>query len=375
MYTELEKHHGVFSCFWSLTKPIFTNKIPTACVEFNKVGKCINMKINPGFWEELDQTQRMFIVSHECLHVILEHGKRGKGLNKKVANIAMDIVINESLVSRFGFDKDHIDPLVDGNRQFVWLDVISEMIEKPLLEGQPFEYYYNKIIESGKELPFTINHDGLESFGDMDISDFEELAGEIEKLENFMKQAGVDAGNLWRLAVARPVKKKKWETVIKDWVRANLDREVNWRNRPRRMENLPPRFFLPSENNDEEKQKINVWFFQDTSGSCVHWADRFFNAALSIPDDRFNVRMFCFDTKVYETSLESKKLYGFGGTSFDCIDQYVRQNKHPDVIFVITDGYGDRFKPEKAKRWNFFVDGTFEYVPDGVHKWNLKDFE
>jgi hypothetical protein len=72
------KYHGVFYKFWDLVKPTYTNskKYPTACVVFNKENECINFIINKKFWSKLSQEQKEFIICHECLHVILEHGKR-----------------------------------------------------------------------------------------------------------------------------------------------------------------------------------------------------------------------------------------------------------------------------------------------------------
>jgi len=82
--------------------------------------------------------------------------------------------------------------------------------------------------------------------------------------------------------------------------------------------------FLPSEmeieEKEEEKKKIKVVFFLDTSGSCQHLAERFFKAAKSLDSKKFDVELYCFDTRCYKTSLESGRLYGFGGTSFSILE-------------------------------------------------------
>ena len=131
-----------------------------------------------------------------------------------------------------------------------------------------------------------------------------------------------------------------------------------------------------------EENGICVWFFQDTSGSCYSFRDRFFTAAASLPPDKFDVRMFCFDTQCYETTLESKKLYGGGGTSFhiieDKIQEVTTQEKipYPMAVFVVTDGYGDRVSPEKPENWYWFMsDNHRSCIPDESHVFMLKDYE
>jgi hypothetical protein len=137
---------------------------------------------------------------------------------------------------------------------------------------------------------------------------------------------------------------------------------------------------------DEIKQvydRIDVWFFQDTSGSCVDYAKRFFAAAASLPQDRFRVRLFCFDTKVYETSLKTGKLYGFGGTCFDIIEDSIQSTckkediPYPEVVFIVTDGYGNNVYPEYPKKWYWFLtEHSSDYcIPNECHKYELKDYE
>ena len=92
--------------------------------------------------------------------------------------------------------------------------------------------------------------------------------------------------------------------------------------------------------------------------------------------------MFCFDTKVYETTLESGKLYGFGGTYFsileDAIQAAMRKDKvpYPKAVFVITDGYGNDVKPQIPQRWHWFLstDATSCIHPD-CHIHPLSKFE
>jgi len=204
------------------------------------------------------------------------------------------------------------------------------------------------------------------------------------------KKAGSLAGRLlYRANVHQKVRpKKKWETVIKKWSRKYKDDERDleqWARRRRRYAALPDELLLPSDMDDEHKSetKIDVWFFQDTSGSCYNFRDRFFEAAKSLPKERFNIHMFCFDTKVYPTTLESGKLYGFGGTNFSMLETYIQDairkgeiKKYPEAVFVITDGWGNNIQPQQPEKWYWFLSENYKRcIPDKCHTFDLREFE
>ena len=137
------------------------------------------------------------------------------------------------------------------------------------------------------------------------------------------------------------------------------------------------------ETDEFEENKIEVWFFQDTSGSCYGFRDRFFSAAKSLPPDKFDIRMFCFDTRVFETTLKSGKLYGFGGTMFQILENKVQEIikkenlAYPKAVFVITDGYAcDNISPKHPRRWHWFLSTNYTrciHKECNIHM--LKDFE
>lgn len=384
----LESKHSIFYKFWQIGTPRFTNKIPTAAVAFDRVGEFVDFIFNEKFWEGLDNYNRAFIISHESLHVILGHGVRGKGLYPEIANIAMDVVINETLVRKFGFERDKINNW----KEYCWLDTaFLDKEAKPrtdILPFQNFEYYYNKLMENVTIIQVSMSQGGLKTVDDHSglgeivskqkevfekvaeaCSDKEKLntpeftkQEQDKKSEEVYKKAGLHPGENAKTIKANYCPKKKWETVIKTWVIANSDKDDElWNKRHRRMSGLSKKLILPVDNEDDiKKEKIRLWFFQDTSGSCVDLAERFFKAARTIPKSHFDISMFCFDTKVYKTDLESGKLYGFGGTSFTCISEFINKAegqsiKMPHAIFVITDGYGDNVSPKYPNRWHWFL--------------------
>jgi len=452
----LEDRYAIFYKFWEIGKPIFSTKVPTAGVAFDhKTGDPLTFMFNPDFWERLTLYDRTFVISHEMLHIILNHGVRMRNADKfnhDVVNVCLDLVINELLVSKCHFSRNKIT----GSENYVWFDTLFE--KNPNYNGpvpekdKSFEYYYvfvkehfpqvqinspgkgdGKDGEKGKgggggdgdgeqnegdgNFQTVDDHDGLsdqeleevikEMNEYLDDSDKEEVKEIIEKhFQNGEEagegdgdspsgqQAGNVPGNIWTFSnvdVRKVKKKKKWETVIKKWVSSVLKSQFRdteqWARLNRRFVSIGDgSLMFPSEMEIEDifwdEDKIEVYFFQDTSVSCAHFKDRFFAAAASLPPEKFDIRMFCFDTSVYETTLESGKLYGFGGTTFTCIESKIQdvmqkeKTSYPKAVFIITDGYGNHVIPEKPDKWYWFLSCDYKnYIPAKSHTFLLKDFE
>lgn len=447
---ELEKYEGIFAKLWEIGRPIFDSSIPTACVTFNKVGKFISFHFNPDFWNSLDLKNKCFVICHECTHLILHHGVRMIGFNRTIANTAEDIVINELLVQKMDFNRKDLIKLKtkDGEESdFCWFDtVFSEKngFSSDFLEGLPknenFEYYYEILKKQAKEQieqalkeGRVVLVDGHEGFEGEDMSDILEEAMEgvsTEELESLKKklnslnkeenkefkeseeskekqnkakngqnpggqQAGTGSGSLVKVIEARKiVKKKKWETIIKKWVKKMMtetEKEVySFKKKNKRYEYLlnNSNFLLPAlleeDEIDTDKKKIDVICILDSSGSCASLAPRFFYAAESIPENRFNVELACFDTQYYPLNKKDRSLRGFGGTSLSCVSNYIKTNyydkgKFP-YLYVLTDGesYDHMTIEEKQQyKWNFFLTegGSTHCIPKGCNIYKLADFE
>lgn len=437
----LEIHHAVFYKVWQMGKPCFTDMVDTAAVQFDETGEFIYFHFNPVFWSRLDFYGKLFVICHEALHVVLNHGLRIKdaGINRRAANSALDIVVNHLLCRSFGFERAKIDSIItpifqtmgeekgmpqkDGEPDpgLCWVDTVFRGRKPTPPDDEMFEFYYNlfdKVFGDG----FPGEGDGLGLPGNsMDDHSFmggksDEWDKVIDRLseglsdeekeplkpivqKHFQKpkearnqQAGTGTGGQWVFANVNKVKKKKkWETVIKKWAKKYIRPQFydleQWARLNRRLTMLPRDMFLPSEmeyeDESKEKTRIKVYFFLDTSGSCWGLKDRFFQAAMSLPEDRFDIRLFCFDTMIQETSLASKKIYGGGGTSFSIMEAWIQREiqqeggKYPEAVFVITDGYGDRINPERPEKWYWFITsgGTRSYIHKDCNFFNLDDFE
>ena len=445
---QLRKHHSLFAQFWTVGDIVEIDhpKMPTAGIAFDKkTGKGIQFFINPNFWARLSDDSKAFVIGHECLHVYFDHGRRSLGLDREIANLAQDVVINHYLVDVFGFKREELT----FGEKYCWRDTMFPGRDD-IEADRCFEYYYQKLLEQGgppkqegegqegesgmpregasdpgegnpgagpanqtvdvHEFMDEVDDEMLDAIQEAvdelmdritpgEVEDFEEMveAGNQEESaklqEQQQKHAGTMSGGMkTRIRLGRIVKKRKWETIVEQEIGRMIgmirDQDLELWTRPnRRISAMAGDLILPATVTEEVpvRDRIDVWFFQDTSGSCREYAERFFKAAATIPEDRFRVRMFCFDTKVYETTLESGQLYGFGGTAFQPIEDAIQsvlnkeeKTKYPQRVFVITDGIGSPVCPEHPGRWHWFITEGYsstQYVPERSRHYKLADYE
>ena len=74
-----------------LTSKVYGQILETACTD-NK-----NIYISPDFFKNLNDNDKIFVLSHELMHIAFNHIQRGKNRNKDIWNIATDAVINQLL--------------------------------------------------------------------------------------------------------------------------------------------------------------------------------------------------------------------------------------------------------------------------------------
>ncbi len=405
----LEGFNSLFYKLWDIGRPQWCDTIPTAGVGFDEDGEYISFLFNKEFWDKCTPYERLFVVAHECLHVFLNHGIRTKdGDDHQVCNSALDVVVNETLLSGFGFQRDRIsfaDDLCFRDTVFTKQGIHAD-------PNESFEYYYNLLSQNTTYIKLNVvvlgsGEDGGPSVLDdhskfigKDLSDIAaEAAGTLDDKEKeelrkaIESQLNTPAGKaaLGNLSLTKPLSHKKslkWKEVVrKQFLRAEGGPEEQWGMRSRRQNMLPSDAILPSErDNDGLFRRTEVCLFLDNSGSCASLKDQFFTAALSLPSNEFRVRAFSFDTNVYEIDLKSLKIRGGGGTAFAPIEHTLLKiegatGRYPQLVFVITDGYGTQVNPKHPKRWHWFLQDERQkdnvlkhYAPKECHAHILKDF-
>ena len=108
-------------------------KVKTAAVSIR--GGEIHLFIDTEWFFKHKLDEQTAVLKHEVLHLLLDHcGIRGKApKNKTAANLAMDCAINQ-----------HISNLPEG---CITLQQIEELVKKPLLPLESWEYYYEQMRE------------------------------------------------------------------------------------------------------------------------------------------------------------------------------------------------------------------------------------
>ena len=72
----------------------------TATAAVALVGNTIELRVSPTFFKKLTKDERVAVIKHEILHVILKHLLRTQGRQPRLWNLACDVVVN-ALVGRW----------------------------------------------------------------------------------------------------------------------------------------------------------------------------------------------------------------------------------------------------------------------------------
>jgi len=395
---KLQNYNYLFKTFWDICNIRYDDSIETAGIVFNDTGDHLYLVLNKDFWESQTEQTKLFIIIHECFHCILNHGKRFKEfLNTSdfpTVNKAADIVINELILRSFDFDLDEIKYILD-NGMFV--DTVFD--DPNISKTETTEYYLDLLLKSDIDLSgkgfdvHIFNPDAIDSY--LTESEF---FNNLDYLDpNIISTTGIESGTSDGLlehsvTLSKIKAKKKWESVIKKWAiknsRESIDLVDRWDRESPRYGSIinHSNIKLPSTNwiidSYFESSKIEVFFYLDSSGSCIDLKDRFFNAARSLNPNKFKVRLFSFDIRVKELDITNPVVYGGGGTAFNIIESNIQKVisrdriKYPKAVFIITDGWGNRVSPEFPNRWHWFLSENYTvYIPEESNIYKLSEFE
>lgn len=403
LFKMLEDKHFIFHTFTSLGTIWIDPKTETAKICFSKDGKSIKFVFGEKFYNKLDDYSKSFILCHECLHIIFKYNKRWQDLLKnspakwKFANIAADIAINHFIIDGLEVSFSKLDESLQ--KELCWVETIfpKEYVPNDRMD----EYYFNKLLENksedGKLADDHMGYFGIENedLSEEDFSEEQENNADkfynnlIEKTKEELRKAGLDEDDIKNLishpgglmagkgkTLAQLIEDKSKERENKGWYSffkkaikipsQTLKEQDNWIFRNRRFVCLSDDLILPTNNEIESGEKLHLAIFMDTSGSCSGFRKYFPNLVKSIPKDFVDYKLHSFSTEVIACPSIEKFYWDNGGTSFSCIEQYIKENykKYPDNVLIITDGYGDTVIPEHPERW-------FWLLVDGGSSWHI----
>jgi predicted metal-dependent peptidase len=297
-----------------------------------------------------------FLVGHEVLHVVYEHMDRRGNRDPQMWNIADDYAVNADL-------KRH------NVGQFI--TSVPCLYEKKY-DGKPAEEIYDDLMQNVQKINLDdlidqMLDDHMDSDGDS-AGDGEgpESEGkgrpkmtdeERERARQEMKQAiisaaqSAEAGQL-PAGVERLIKQHTdpvmpWRELIQTNLTSSIRTDYTWMRPSRRGWHMDA--IMPGMTPGEE---IDVVVSIDMSGSISNkQAQAFLGEIGGMMDsfDGYKVHVFCFDTDTYNPqdfhsdnmdSIDEYEPQGGGGTDFDCIFSYLKENAiDPKRLIVFTDGY------------------------------------
>jgi predicted metal-dependent peptidase len=370
----LEDYHKIFYQFWSMSSVTFTDEIPTAAVSF--ANSKPDMMINPDFWDSLNKKGKLFVVCHECLHVILDHGSRNgrdkfpKASSEQI-NVAQDIPINEMIV-HFGFDR--VD--LEGWDRYCWIDTCFP--DRHPKKNETFLYYLEELLKNKSEkMPAVFDiHLGSgpektdEKKNKEDVA--YELIGELsdDELQDFLEALGTGADSFSgkieaRLEKMKKVKKIDFRHIIRRIKKTSIKEKEfpkeSFASEDRRFNDVISRHgvVLPGSTEVPKplKDRLLTAIFMDVSYSCISYVKTFNSIIVAFDHEKkiFDSRLFIFDTRVTEVKPGDRISVG-GGTAFNiierkCLELEAEVGRYPDCVIIVTDGEGNEVSPKAPTKW------------------------
>lgn len=368
------------------------------------------MLLNEAFWNRHNLREQLFIICHECAHVLLDHGVRNgmniKGATPELVNKAQDITINHMIVDLFNYDREDLREW----RKYCWIETCfthPEVIKR----NENFIYYLEMLIQDPKSKeangPVTLDaHGDPSKETEVDKKNRESAAKDIAKvldpksLEDLIKALpegdDLTIGSMrgaYEAILEQKVKRLKlnFRILIKKLKRTRvtyIDKDVEtFVREDRRFDDVMarPDVSLPGTSTKQgpQKDRLLTALFMDVSGSCMEHFSKFqqIAAAFDAERDTFDLRLFIFDTSVSEVHPRVSFRIG-GGTFFHIIEKQVLElekeyHRYPDCVVVVTDGEGTDVKPKGPTKWIWLLTppACKQYIPLASKWWLISDVE
>ena len=336
------------------------NNIPTACVAPDKINT--KLKVNPEFWETLDEKTKLGVLKHELLHICFFHLINWDRFdNKKVYNMAADLEINQYINS------DMKGEAWDG------LEIDSPTFAPLNLEPKKgTEYYYKKLMQEIQDNP------------EGDIAKMAEEGGFVMDLEEMMEGMSEAEKKLIAKQIDQQLKeitesnKDKGRGFVPGEMQDYIDSlfeivepVIDWKSYLRRFNSMSTMVYTKKTRRKPNrrfetgpalkiKQKKRTLVAIDTSGSVSNDdLIEFFNEIYHIYKSGTYVDIIECDAKiqrVYEYKGERNEIEvkGRGGTDFEPVMRYLveSKNRYANLIYL-TDGEctAPKTQPIKPMLW------------------------
>jgi len=370
---------------------IFEENIPTAQIERTSLNS-IRIKISPNFFSTYVKTPQdlLFILSHETLHHILGHiHPEGQRLKRKygqiIANVAMDIVINQMIYKELNEEKLEIikfykklicpnalliPPYImrpenfEGKECKKWYDVITSYFHSP-------ENSLIEIIHHTQSLAEHIKNVHTQRFEFEEVVISEEYKRKDSKeFPRYIKELLKKSFGLSEELKDEEIKKKRIQlkTELLSAIREMGEDEEGGIEEMSRGGGVLPFYarkdflFISIETptllyhgNPSPEESKGIRLYVDVSGSVVDYLPHIFYALESIKN-WIIFPVYGFSTRVFPISrrdLLRGKYTTTGGTDFNCIAKHIIKTRFRRAI-IITDGESKMHKKYREYLKKYF---------------------
>ena len=309
---------------------------------------------DPAFVGGLNRKQLRYLVAHESLHKALMHCTNYVELSKKypqLCNMAMDYVVNatiEEIDPNFTFVErpDNPKPLVDDKyKGFSFIEVLQDLLQNPPPPPPDGD-------GDGKGGAMDSHIFGKAELGSKEANELGRQIDDAVRQGKLLsdKLAGKGSRNS-PLDRATQKRDTNWREHMREWVTALCEGDEYSRFAPPNKRLLPLGVVMPSHFSEATGELIVAC---DTSGSMGGIYPTVFGEIARIaqnvnPD---SVRVIWWDCEVcgdqvfkpheFERIASLLKPAGGGGTSPQCVVEYIKANKYqPKGVVWLTDGYLD----------------------------------
>jgi len=355
-----EPYYGFFLIM--LNKVWDGKRVPTAGVSKNGIN--YQLAINPEFWESLSEDHRLGLLKHELLHIAFGHLTTFfKFTNKKLANVAMDMEINQYIDKQYlpegGIDIDnYADLQLDrkaGARYYY--DKLKQLQDEKDKNGTSGDSNMDKLLED-IENGNVPDHSTWEEFEDLTEAEQKLIEKQLQKVlsdakEQTIKKRGTVPGEIEGVIIVEEIVPPKfdWRGFIRRF--AGVSTKV-FTKKIRRKENR--RF---SDNPGlKVKMRQHMLLAIDTSGSVSDDELReFMSEIYHIYKCGVDITVIQCDTRI--RSIEPYKgkfemaVQGRGGTEFDPVLEYFNENlkKYTSLVYFTDGECWTRVKPRGNVLW------------------------
>jgi predicted metal-dependent peptidase len=359
---ELMLKEPYYGFFLIMLNKVWRKDLPTAGVSKQNIN--YQLAINEEFWTGLSDDHKTGLLKHELLHIAFGHlVSFGSFSNKKLANVAMDMEINQYIEASWlpegGINiDDYTDIQLDrkaGCRYYY--DQLLRLQDEKDKNGTSGDQEMDKLLDNiaSGDIP---DHSTWEEFDDMSEAEKKLIEKQVQKIlkdakEQTIKKRGNVPGEIEGLLILDEVTKAKFD----------------WKGYLRRFTGTSTKIFTKKIRRKENyryednpglkiKMKQHMLLAIDTSGSVSDTElTEFMNEIHHIHKAGVDITIVQCDTSI--RSIEAYKgkndlkVHGRGGTEFDPVLDYYNANlkKYTSLVYFTDGECSTSVKPRNRVLW------------------------